>query len=91
MKPKPKIAISKLSYDASEPGLFDGWIVKALKHGIRLKVFGEDYILNRDGVFCYETISDGQKWYSYGGKLNTEVRYLHVRELADEIRKMVAI
>jgi hypothetical protein len=51
---------------------------------VNLSYKGENYVLNRNGVFVLATqLDDGRTWYSYGGKLNAEHSLKELDNLLD--------
>lgn len=50
-------------------------ILKRTKHAVELKIGGQEYTLNKFGVFCKKTLQDdGRYWYSYAGFLSKDER-----------------
>lgn len=68
------------------PATADGFF--EVKHNqIRVTYRGENYVLNREDVFCLATKqADGRTWYSYGGELN-RLSIGERSELAAQIRR----
>ena len=89
----PKFAPSKSAFDSAlftPGGTFDGYLHKRrVQNGIKLSYQNENYVLNREGVFCLQTKHEGRNWYSYGGKLN-ELTLIARYELEQVIRKLAS-
>lgn len=87
--PAVRIAPDKATFDAAlftPGGTFDGYVRRRGPRNVFVRAFGEDYVLNPDGVFCLATKSnDGRTCYSYGGTLNARLNCRETADLAEQL------